>query len=189
MNWRACSTRPLSQRNRYVSVPVLRRLVSRLPDRQVGDQALAGEELLRLLEAEVVGRDDQVRCGQVVVGQPFAALANRLRHEPEHAVEALLVACLARLSALRVEVVQRLDDAVVHAELAVAAEQPDDHCSSSFFSPPAPSSAFIFASSSSTCVDDESCASSRSSCVWSDVKSSSAPEVVSSSIALARACI
>src|SRR6185437_13626498 len=113
--------------------------------------------------------------------------AHRPRHELEHGVEVLLVAGLDGLRALRVELVQRLDDAVVHAVLAVAAQQPDDHCSSSFFSPPlpAPSSAFIFESSSSTWVDDESCASSRSSCVWSDVKSSSAPAAVSSSIAFA----
>src|SRR5919197_4756828 len=160
-----------------------------LPDRQVGDQSLTGEELLCLLEAEVVGRDDQIRRRQVVVRQRLATLPDRLRHEPEHAAEVLLVAVLDCLSALRVELVQRLDDVVVHPELAAAAQQPGDHCSSSFFSPPAPSSAFIFASSSSTWDDDESCASSRSSCVWSDVKSSSAPEVVSSSIALARACI
>src|SRR5207249_7873071 len=69
------------------------------------------------------------------------------------------------------------------------------------FTAPAPSSSsplslhdalpisFIFASSSSTCDFDASAPSSRSSWVWSDVKSSSAPEVVSSSIADARACI
>src|ERR671931_601766 len=182
---RACSTPSIEPENPIRvcagSVP--------LPDRQVGDQSLTGEELPGFLEAEVVGRDDQIRRRQVVVRQRLATLPDRLRHEPEHAAEVLLVAVLDRLSALRVELVQRLDDVVVHAELPVAAQQPGDHCSSSFFSPPAPSSAFIFASSSSTCDDDESWASSRSSCVWSDVKSSSAPEVVSSSIALARACI
>src|SRR5438128_195172 len=143
-----------------------RRRVGALADRQVGDEALAGEELLRLLEAQVVRRDDQVRGGQVVVRQPLAALTNRLRHEPEQAVEALLVARLDGLSGLGVELVERLDDVVTDPELPVAAQEPGDHCPISFFSPPpppAPSSAFIFASSSSTCDCEESWASSRSS--------------------------
>src|SRR2546421_971104 len=60
----------------------------------------------------------------------------------------------------------------------------------SFCGVPEPTSALSFASSLSTCEEEEICASSRSSCVWSPVvKSSSAPLDVSSSIADARACI
>src|SRR5919199_573029 len=99
-------------------------------------------------------------------------------------MQALLVALLDRLRGLVVELVQAVVDPVLPL-----AHQPDDHCSISFFASPEPSSAFICASSESTWDDDESCASSRSSCVWSEVKSSSVPASVSSSIAFARACI
>ena len=124
------------------------------------------------------GRENLVR-------QAGAVRPHRLGHAPEQLRELLLVAGLERTLGLLVEVVEPLRNLVVHLELTLA-EHPDDHGWSSFFSSPEPSSAFICASSWSTCDFDAIAPSSRSSWVWSEVKSSSAPEVVSSSIAAAR---
>ena len=54
-----------------------------LLSREVGDQALAGEELADLVEGEVLGRDDRVGGGEVGVVQPAAALPDPLGHHPE----------------------------------------------------------------------------------------------------------
>src|SRR5919201_754002 len=159
-----------------------------LRDREIRDQALAFEQLAGLVERQVVRRDDRVRSGEIGVRQPRAVGAHRLRHSPQQVRQPRLVAGLKRLLRLLVELVQALRDLGVDLELSVA-HHPNDHCFSSFWASPFPTSDFICSSSRSTWPCEAMAPSSRSSWVWSEVKSSSAPEVVSSSIADARACI
>src|SRR4029077_13778026 len=109
-------------------------------------------------------------------------------HSDEQLRELRLVARLERPLGLVIQVVQALRDLVVDLELPFS-EHPNDHCLSSFCFSPGPSSDFSCSSSWSTCDFDAIAPSSRSSWVWSEVKSSSAPDSVSSSIAEARACI
>src|SRR5205085_9275429 len=162
------------------------------PGREVRDQALVLKQQPRLVQREVLRRDDRLLGREVVVGDARPVRAHRLAHSPQELGQPLFVALLDRLSRLLVEVVEALGDLVVDLELALA-HQPHDHFSSTFcFStcfPPAGSSAFILASSSSTWDCEATALSCRSRSVWSEVKSSSAPDVVSSSIADARACI
>src|SRR5439155_4463353 len=113
-----------------------------------------------------------------------------LRHLAQQRRERLLVAGVGRLADAVVDAVQLLRGVVVDAPLTLP-HHADDHCppSSSFFGSPVPISAFIFASWSSTCDPSLSWANWRWSSPRLVVKSSSAPEAVSSSIAFARACI
>src|SRR5690606_37764437 len=127
---------------------------------------------------------------QVLVGQPLALALHQLPHLVQDPVELGLVAGVRRGLGLLVEGVQLPEQVVARAELPFA-HQPDDHgfSSSSFWAPPAASSPFSFASSSSTWLCVEICASSRSSDVSPEVKSSSVPDSTSSSTAAARACM
>ena len=60
--------------------------------RQVGNQALVGEELLRFVEAEILGRDDRLRGREVAVFEPIALFPDEARHLGEQAFECFLVA-------------------------------------------------------------------------------------------------
>src|SRR5436853_2591737 len=59
--------------------------------RDVGDEALAAEELPRLVEREVGRRDHQLGRGELGIVQPLAAVADERRHLLELAVELVLV--------------------------------------------------------------------------------------------------
>src|SRR5581483_1046493 len=167
------------------------RLIRSRRDRHVRDEALAREQLARLVEREVLRRQHGVRRHELLVREAGAAVADgrgqRLQPVPERALIVRLDGSHDRI----VELVQPLEQRVVDAELPLA-EQPDDHVASPsicFGASPCPSSAFIFASSSSTWLPCEICASCRSMSSPDEVRSVSAPDAVSSSTAFARACI
>src|SRR5579871_3996757 len=160
---------------------------------QVRKQALAVEDLPGLVEAEVSRGDDEIRRIERAVVEPLAARADGGAERGERRVQRGLVAVRDCLLGSLVELVEPLRERVVDLPLALA-HQPDDHCpapiagGSPAGAEPWPSSAFIFASSSSTwfpCVTWASWRSRSSPCC---VKSSRAPDVVSSSTAAARAC-
>jgi MFS family permease len=54
-----------------------------LLSRQIGDEALPGEELADLVEGQVLGRDDGVGGGEVGVVQPVPPLTDAVGHRPE----------------------------------------------------------------------------------------------------------
>ena len=142
----------------------------------------------RLFERQVARRDHDVGSGEVVLGscspceRTSSAISSSFASSSASSFRSR-----PRPTAV-VELVELLEQRVVDAVLAASAHQPDDHDSSSFSSRPSRARPSSSPARESTWLCDEICASSRSSCVWSLVKSSRAPDSTSSSIAPARAC-